>query len=424
MRDRLLAQLFAGLSMLFAPAFLRIGSMLDIPVFEVLIWTAASYLVIRIIKRSERRLWPLVGAIAGVGLLTKHTMLLWGAGLLVGLLLTKERRQLTSGWLWLGAVIALLLFAPNLVWQAQNDWATLEFLSNMRNGVLADIPRPLFLAGQALYMHPLSLPVWITGLVWLFRSDGGSRRFLGWMFVTMMFALLVTRGKPYYLAPAYPVLFAAGGVALGQFFTGVRFRALRNAYVAAVVTGGIALSLLVLPALPVERIDGGIDAVLGWAVPPMALTHDLHAEFGWVEHTEAVLRAYETLSADDRERVAIVVASYGQASALNHYGRDYGLPRAVTGHQTFYLWGPPPERGEVLITYGLSLDWLGANFESVEEVDRIEAPLARPFDADLPIFLCRTPTRTLSEMWPDLKRYANTGSHPTLRNWSHLLEHE
>jgi len=414
------AQLLAGLSFLLAPAFLRMGSMLDIPVIEVLLWTAASYLVSRIITTGRSRLWLAVGVLAGIGLLTKHTMLLWGFGLAVGLLFTSERRQLRSGWLWAGAALALALFLPNLLWQMQNGWATVEFLSGMREGVLAHIPRSLFLAGQVLYMHPLSLPVWLLGLVALLRGDR-SRRPFGVMFVAIVAVLLITRGKPYYAAPLYPVLFAAGGVALERLLSRNRLAPLRVGYVALVVAGGVGLGALVVPALPVQRIDAGIEAILGAVVPPMALTHDLHAEFGWDEHVDAVTRAYDSLPPDERARAAILVSSYGQAAAINVLGAERGLPRAVSGHLTYHIWGPPPDGRDVTIVYGMSPEWLGERFGDVRQVDYIDAPLARPFDSALPVFICRAPLMPWQAMWPELKRYSNGGEHPTIRGWASPL---
>jgi hypothetical protein len=148
-----LAQIIAGTCVIVAPAYLRMAKILSIPAIELLWWTLASYLVLLALHRAEPRRWLAVGAIAGIGLLTKHTMLLWGAGITVGIVLTPSARpQLRTRWPYLGLLIAFLLFAPNLLWQAQHDWATLEFVRNARHGTLARIPRALFV-GRPVPVH-------------------------------------------------------------------------------------------------------------------------------------------------------------------------------------------------------------------------------------------------------------------------------
>ena len=400
------AQLLTGLCMLLAPAYLRMGAMLDIPVFEVLIWTAASYLVARIVKRAEPKLWLLVGVVAGIGLLTKHSMLLWGFGLAVGLLLTPARRQLASGWLWAGAAIALALFAPNLWWQHKHGWATFEFLATMRKTVYAGISRPLFLAGQLLYMQPLALPIWAAGLVSLLRHPDRKRRLFGWMFLTSLATLLVTRGKPYYLAPAYPVLFVAGGIWLERFFA-QRSPWQRRAYVGMLSASGVVTAIVALPILPIEQLDRSLETVFRQTLPPAALTSHLHGMHGWPQHAAAVARVYRAMPAADQQRATVLAGTYAQASAVNFFGAEHGLPRAVSGHMSYHLWGPDPDRGEVAIAYGLPRSWLERHFAEVREADRLIAPGARRHDTDLPVFECRHPTTNIERMWPELRRYGH-----------------
>ena len=163
------AQLVAGTAALIAPAYLQMASLMHIPVFETLFWTLNAYLMVQIIKHQKPRLWILVGVVAGIGLLNKPTMLLWGLGTFLGLLLSNQRRQLRSVWPWAGAGIAVLMVLPNVIWQQQNEWATLQFVRNVERGVLAAIPRILFLLGQVLYMHPLSILVALCGLGFFFN---------------------------------------------------------------------------------------------------------------------------------------------------------------------------------------------------------------------------------------------------------------
>jgi hypothetical protein len=292
---------------------------------------------------------------------------------------------------------------PHLMWQAQNDWATLEFLRNISEGMLANIPRPLFVLGQLLYMHPVAVPLWIAGLVFFFGTSGARYRVLGWIFVVSFFVLLGTHSKPYYLAPAYPALFAGGAVWLEGRFQGVASRA---AMAAALVVGGVLLTPFTLPILPLQQQDDALRAILGSIVPPEALTHDLHAEHGWPEQAEAVAAVHAKLPEEDRERTLVLTARYGQASAINFFGSRHGLPRAVSGHMTYYLWGPGEVAGPV-IAYGFTKERLLKYFGSVVQQGRIDHPLANARERGVPIYLCRDPMRPLGDVWDDFKRYSH-----------------
>lgn len=400
------AQLLAALAMLFAPAFLRMSKMLNLVVFEPLLWTLGALLVVRLSKGADRRLWLALGAVVGVGLLNKHTMVLWAVALFAGLLLTRERRHLATPWPWAGLAVALAFFSPNLVWQMTHGWPTLEFVENMRQGTLAKIPRPLFVGGQLLYMHPLSVPLWGAGLVWLLRRPG-LPRVLGIQFFTLFTILLVTRAKPYYLAAAYPVLFAAGGVA---FETALRSRWLRATVTSVLAAGGAALGSVSIPVLPLDEVDRRIEALLGSVVPAMALTHDLHDEYGWKEQAESIARIHGDLTPEQRASVTIVAGNYGKAGAIDFFGPDLGLPGAVSPHMTYHQWGSGPD-SEWLIAYGLTRADRDRICRNPLEKGRIGMPLATPKEIDVPVYVCAA-RQPLSQVWPELGWYGH-GPRPT-----------
>ena len=398
------AQALALLCLLVAPAHLRVAAMLNIPVFEVFLSTVTVYFVARAIQRGERWTWLLAGGALGLAILAKHSSLVWGAALFAGLLGAPSRRVLASRWPWLGGAVALAFFVPNLLWQMDNGFATLEFMGQLRHDVLELQGRGLFVAGQLLYFHPLAVPVWLAGLGFAFTPAGRGERPFALLFLGMFGFFLVLGGKPYYLASAYPALLAAGGLALERALATRQARL--RAFVASLALTGVALGFLTLPVLPIQTMDGVIGAVLGWAVPPMALTHDLHGMLGWDEHTATVDQLYRSLPEDDRERVGLLVGSYSQAAALNVL-RASPVPRAVTGHLTYYLWGPETGRGEVLIAYGLPRELLEGHYRSCLEGAHIAAPLARPGDRDLPVYLCREPRGPLAAYWPRLRRFGH-----------------
>lgn len=398
------AQMLALGALLMAPAQLRIRAMLNIPVFEVLFCTATAYLVVRAISRCERWTWLVAGGALGFALLAKHSVLLWAAALAIGVLVTYGGSVFTSRWPWLGVTLAFALFFPNLVWQAQNGFATLEFVRTLRAQVLEVQGRALFAAGQLLYFHPLAVPIWVTGVVSTLRERHRAARPLAVLFVLLFAFFLIAGGKPYYLASAYPPMLAAGGVVLERWLE--RRPVLRRVFVAALVSAGAVFGVVTLPVLPLQTVDGILGAVLGWVVPPIALTHDLHGMFGWREHAATIDSVYLALPETARLRATVLAGSYSQAGAINLF-RSPDTPHAVSGHMTYYLWGPDSIRGDVLIAYGVPLELLERHYQTCHEHDRIEVPLARPGDTDLPVYVCQEPRSAMATWWPELRRFGH-----------------
>jgi hypothetical protein len=370
----------------------------------VLLCTAAAYLVTRAISRHERWTWLLAGGALGLALLAKHSALVWAATLALGLLVTYGRSVFASRWPWLGVTLALTLFLPNLVWQAQNGFPTLEFVRTLRAQVLEVQGRALFAAGQLLYFHPLALPIWVTGVASSFRERHRAARPLAVLFVLLFGCFLIAGGKPYYLASAYPPMLAAGGVVLERWLE--PRTALRRSYVAALASTGTVFGVVTLPVLPIQIIDAILAVVLGWVVPPIALTHDLHGMFGWPEHAATVEAVYHDLPETERRQTSVLAGSYSQAGAINLF-RDADTPRAVSGHMTYYLWGPDSTRGAVLIAYGVPLELLQRHYQVCRERARISVPLARPLDRNLPVYVCKEPRSTMTTWWPELRRFGH-----------------
>jgi hypothetical protein len=401
------AQALACLSFLIAPLYLRLGTFLNIPSFEVLCWSLASYLLIVLLQEDRPRLWLWIGAIVGLGLLNKYSMLLFGAALGVGLLLTLARRYFRSRWLWLGGAIALVVFLPNLIWQVTHGFPTLEFIRNLNRDVMGRVSASDFLMGQVLYMHPLLFPVWMAGLAWyLFSADGKPHRLLGWMFIVALAVLLAAKSKVYYLAATFPMLMASGAVATEQWLTRLEKRRLRPAILSLLVLGGLVFLPLALPILPIDTLDRAIPrASFGLIEDPFELTEHFHKEFGWEEQVAAVARVVHSLPETERAGVSILAGNYGEAGAIDFFGPEHGLPKAISGHHSYYLWGPGGASGDVVISLGVPLEVLTGIFARVEEVARIYHPHALPLESDLPIFLCKQPRMSMESAWPRLRRY-------------------
>ncbi|MCB1035369.1 MAG: glycosyltransferase family 39 protein, partial [Acidobacteria bacterium] len=195
------AQGLAMLAVVVGPFFLRVGNLLHLPSFEPLFWTSAVYLAVTALSEERPGLWLGVGVVAGLGLLNKHTMLLFGGALVVALLLTPARRAFRSPWLWAGGAVAFLLLLPNLLWQVANGWPTATFIANMQGTNSREVSPLLFALGQLFYQGPLSAPLWIGGLVFCFRTANERLRLVGWIYVLLFGALMLIGSKIYYIAP-------------------------------------------------------------------------------------------------------------------------------------------------------------------------------------------------------------------------------
>ncbi len=397
------AQLVAGLAALVPPAYLRMGNLLCIPVFELVFSTAATWIVLRIAMHGSLRLWLGVGVVGGLGLLVKHSMLLWWVGTVGALALVGPRAALRTRYFAGALVVAGLFLCPNIIWQVRHDWPTVEFLRSIWRDQLEEIPRWLFLLGQVLYQHPLTLPLWLSGLWFLWR--GPRTRFVACAYGIVLTAWLSSHAKPYYLAPAYLPLFAAGAVQLERAIRNGGRSWLRVAVPTALVVGGAALVPFALPVLPLATADRWIERLVGFAIEsPVDLTLELHDEYGWREQARSLAHVRETLAAEERATFGILAWNYGEAAALNIFGPAYGLPRAVSGNMSYFLWGPG-EESQTVLALGFPRRELEPLFAEIVEAAWISHPLAVPSEKDLTVYVCRGAKQSLRAAWPSLRRY-------------------
>ena len=397
------AQVLAALAAFFAPFFLAVSHFYSMNALDVLFWTLLLWLAARILVRDEPRVWLWFGALAGLGLENKYSVGFLGFGLVVGLAATRARKQLLSPYLWAGGALAALLFAPHLVWEARNGAPTLEFMRNATELKNYPVTPVQFLLGQLLLLHPLFAPLWIAGLgALLFAARFAPVRALGIAYLVLLALMIQQKAKVYYLAPAYPVLFAAGAVVIARS---------RPAWIgAALVAAGIALVPLAIPVLAPERFLA-YSAALGVSEPQME--RDARARmpdqfgfmFGWRELAEEVARVHRSLSPEDRARAAVFGRNYAEAGAIDYFGPALGLPRAISGHNSYWMWGPGGYDGAVLIVIGDVPEEFRARFASFEEKGRRLCEYCRSYESDVPIFVARGLQRPVSEVWPEIKRY-------------------
>jgi 4-amino-4-deoxy-L-arabinose transferase-like glycosyltransferase len=403
------AQGLAALAVLVVPVNLSIGGLFSMNVFEPLFWMGALLVLLRLLETGERRLWLLVGLILGVGLLNKHSTAFFGLALFAGLLLSPARRELRTPWPWLGAGVALLVFAPNLVWQAVNGFPTLEDLRNVartgKNVVLGPVD---FAVQQALMVHPVLLPLWLGGLVAALRAPRPAWRLVGFTYVVFYVLLFALHAKPYYLAPIYPALLATGAVALEAWPPAAR-PALRAAVVAVVAVFGAITAPLVLPLLPPEKFVAYQQA-LGVRSAKTEVAHEgplpqrFGDQFGWPELVAEVARIHAALPEPERRVATIFAGNYGEAGAVNLFGPAYGLPTAISGHQTHFLWGPRGARGDVIIVLQGDPEVLARLCTSYEEAGRHHHRWGMA-EENRPIHVCRGLRMPLEELWPRVKHW-------------------
>jgi 4-amino-4-deoxy-L-arabinose transferase-like glycosyltransferase len=377
----------------------------------LLIWALAFLILVEIERQQRPRLWLLLGVLAGLGLQNKHTFVLFLVALAVGLVLTRTRRHLRGRWLWIGLAVAGLLFLPNLIWQAGQGWPSIEFYRNATIYKNVSTPPLAAIAQQALFMNPLALPVWLGGLVFFLLTRRGRRyRHLSIVYLVLLLTMILGRqGRPDRIAGAYTILFAGGGVLLGEAFGR---RGLRWAYPVLLVLSGVAVAPVGLPILPPETTARYV-AALG-VVPQIekgegkqaSLPQWLTGRLSWEKLVDDVAAVAAGIEPDERTRAVIVAPSYSQAGALELLGRDRQLPPVYATQNSYFHWGPPPDSADVVIIVGpFSEEGARYYFEEVELARIHDCEWCMPWRDEIPIWLARKPRMRFSEAWPELRHY-------------------
>lgn len=391
-------------------AYLALDSFLSMNAFEGVFWTGCILSFIFAVKRNNPRYWVIFGLLAGIGLLNKHSTLFFGSAIFAGILLTKARSLLAGKWIWIGGVIALLIFLPNLIWEWQHDWATVELLRNVQaTGKNVALSPAEFILVNILEMGLLGAPIWIAGLIYfLFDRTGKRFRALGIAYLVLLTEMILMNGKAYYMYSIYPMLFAGGGVYIEYLLTKTkRLGFLKVAYPSLLIAGMLITMPFALPVLPVETFLR-YQTALGFQAPKTEVAFDsplpqIFADrFGWPEMVHKVAEAYNRLPEEDKEKTAIFAGNYGQAGAVDFFGPKYGLPKAISGHQNYFFWGPRHYTGEVMILLGIDLKAAETLFNSVEEAGVVSHPYTMSYE-HFTILICRGLKTPLPELWPHLK---------------------
>jgi 4-amino-4-deoxy-L-arabinose transferase-like glycosyltransferase len=420
---RRFALLLSAITILIAPQYLSNGSLLGTNCLEPNLWMGCAYFAILAIKRNNPRYWLWFGVIAGIGLQEKYSIAVFGFGMVVGLLLTAQRRVFLNPWIWIGGLGAFLIFLPNLLWNVHYHWPFVELMHNIRaEGRDVILPLPQFFFQQTLLVHPFTAPIWLSGLfALLFSARLKPYRALGWCYLVCFTTFFILHGKNYYLAPIYPMLLAAGAVIIESAIHGRQSSGTENAHprrrwlkatiIILLLADGVRLVPIVVPVLSPDNFLAYAKS-LPFKLPVMEHSHARAVlpqwyadQFGWEEIVDETALAWNRIPAQDRANCGIFAQDYGQAGAIDFLGRRYGLPPALSGHQTWFLWGPRGYSGNCLIVLGDNREQLEQLFDHVEYVGT-SGDNSYALEKQIGVFICRgAKFGTLAQLWPQLKRW-------------------
>src|SRR6266478_2723498 len=353
------AQFFAALLVLLAPIYLTFDNFLSMNAFEPVFWMACAAIVLRILNGGSPRLWLLFGAVAGIGILNKHSMLFFGSGIAIGLLLASARKQFARIEIWMALVIAFLIFLPNLLWEIHNGYPTIVLLNTVIGHKYATVSPLTYIGEQFLLVNPLAAPFWLAGLYFfLFDREGRKYAILGYGYLVVLIEMILLHGKIYYLAPAYIMLLAGGAVWWERKIFSRAAAWLKPAIVAPLIVSAIIAAPLAMPILPVAAAVKycafwGVQDVKVENVPLNSLPQLFGDMFGWQEQVQAMARAVQSLPADERSRVTLLAYNYGEAGAIDYLGRRYDLPKAISGNNQYGALRPRGASGDQGVWIGI-----------------------------------------------------------------------
>jgi hypothetical protein len=345
-------QLLAAVGAGIAPVSLIQGAVFQYVSFDYLWGVTVTYLLVRLLNSDDSRWWLPVGVALGIGMETRYTMGFLALGLAGAVLLTDARRFLRSRWLWAGVALSILVFLPNLIWQMQHHFISLDFLSHLHARDLRQGRYKGFFPGQLwVCVNLATAPLTLLGLrFYITREEGRRYRLLGWTFIVTLSLFAVAGARSYYTAPLYPMLVAGGSVLFGNLLARTRASRSRFAYGVqwtAIVVGGVAFALLVMPVAP---MGSGL-----WKIT--SKMHDqFREEIGWPDLAQTVARVYASLPPEERQNTGILTGNYGEGGAVNLYGPALGLPHAMCLTNSFWYRGYDPRLPRTVILVGFDLD--------------------------------------------------------------------
>lgn len=395
-----LGQVVAAFAVAIDPVSAFDGVISQYSSFDLLWWVLIAWFLVRLLKSGDSRWWLAIGAAIGLGMLTKYSMAFYVAGISGALLLTPERRYLKSRWLWYGAALSVLIFLPNLIWEARHGFISVHFLEYIHLRDIGEGRTSGFIPHQFLLNSNVMLtPLWLAGLYYFLADREGKRyRLFGWLYLIPMVLFLALKGRDYYAAGLYPLLFAGGSVLWDRWMRPAWARVAQVATFAAIALGGYGVGRALLPLGPISTSNYAL-----------RVNGELREEVGWTNLVAEVARIRDSLPSTEQAHLGIITGNYGETGAIDVYGPRYGLPPAISGTNTAWYRGygnPPPQ---TLIVVGLSREDADRTFQSCRFAGHNGNPygIENEESTDHPdIFVCGPPQRPWPEFW---KRFQSFG---------------
>lgn len=403
------AVFLASLALLVAPIYLTFSQLFTMNAFDPLLWTLIAWLLVDLVQTGNERNWIWIGVLVGVTLLNKYGVLFFIVGLLAGVAISRTRRSLARPWFWVGVFIATLIALPNFLWQLRWNFPFVQLVRHVRdNGRDVMLPPLPYLAQQSEMMGFVSSLLVILALWYLISPQGRRYGVLAWGFLSVLGCMLLLKGKFYYVAPAYPVVFAPGAVFFERL-TEVRvLKWFRPVYALTMLLVG---ALIAPTAIPLLSIEGYIAYTKKMGIHQQKFEHQpesrlpqIYADMeGWEERVKIVAAYVHSLPPEEQRVTAIGGSNYGEAGAVDLFGPKYGLPKAISTANNYWIWGPRSYSGESLILMDEnSPEKYAEHCKSLKLVARPNDPYARP-DENYPIYHCVGLTPDLQSLWPTLK---------------------
>lgn len=394
------AILLAGICILAFLPFYRNHSLFQPVAFDQLFWTLGFYFVVKFINSQNKNFLILLGITLGLGLMNKYTILVWAFGLCIGLLFHQKGNVFRNKWLYFSALISLLIFLPNIIWQIQNDFPFLKHLQALNESQLEGINPMEF--GLEQLNFPFTLLISLFGLfAFLIDKDLKKYKAIGIAALVIFSTMWLLNSKAYYVFAIYPVLFAAGAVKIESLL----FKKPVWAYVIAMVTLLPSIYFIpeLTPILPIDRYvayaqkeeqDGRV-----------ALTGDYADMFGWEEQVKLVDSVYQSLSTKEKNNCVLWAENYGEAGALKIIGNKYNLPNPISRHGSFWTWGYGNKNADVWISLGNEKPSVEYLFEEVELIKIITHKYAIDEENRIPLYICRKPKVDIQKWWEDYEEH-------------------
>ena len=389
------AQLLAAAGTAIGNLTLGSGHLLSTTTLGVTFWAALCWLALRLLRTGQSRWWPVAGIVAGIGLLDNDLVAFLVAAIVVSVLVVGPRERLANPWALLGIVIAVALWLPYLLWQARHGWPQFDVANAVAHGSSGSGgPRWAIPLAQLYLATPVLTPVWIAGLVRLLRDESLRwARPLAVAWFVLLVVFVVTGGKPYYLALMMPLLLGAGAEPTLRWLSRGD-RASRRGWAIGFAISAVIDAIVTLPVLPIGVLH---------QTPVVAVNYDAGETVGWPTYVDQVATAWRSLGDPN---AAIVTSNYGEAAAVDQYGRTRGLPHAYSGHTAYWLWGPPPSRPGPTLCVGFSRDRLETVFADVTQVGRLRNPYdVSNTEQGRPLWRCANPRMPWPTLWRQLRTY-------------------